>query len=64
MSRSRSGNNSQRATYNRLKYDSKRIDRQRWKYNAIGLLALLLIIMLATDAGGLAHRMASILLGK
>lgn len=64
MSRNRSDHNCRRSPHNRLKYDFERINRQRWKYNAMGLLALLLIILLATNAGGLAHRLTSILLGE
>lgn len=64
MSRNRSEHNCRRSKRNRFKYDFERINRQRWKYNAMGLIALLLIILLATDPGGLAHQLVNILLGK
>ncbi len=41
----------------------KKVNRQRWQYNMIGLLVLLLIFILATDAGGCARWLGS-LLGK
>jgi len=42
----------------------QQLERQRWKYNLIGLMALILIIILATDAGGWARRLESLLTGR
>lgn len=39
----------------------KRMNRQRWKYNILGLVILVFILFLATDARGCAHWAGSVL---
>ncbi|MGI6435181.1 MAG: hypothetical protein ACOX0F_07465 [Syntrophomonadaceae bacterium] len=39
----------------------KKISRQRWRYNILGLVILMLILFLAGDVGGCAHWLGSVL---
>lgn len=42
----------------------KQIDQQRFKYNLLGIFALTIIILLATNAGGCAQALSHMLTGN